>query len=150
MLPLYLLGVIQMFGKKKDKEKKIVVKLYMEKAQVYSGCFDIDYGETEDFNTFHLKTETETVKEYMPRLREEFGTEYVDYQSLDPRNILLLPDVFKYKIKGKEPLWVIQRPNGEVYKIFRGMPPYEELRDAIRQLLIEEGFLNEEQDSDKR
>ena len=129
-----------MFGKKKDG-KKVIVKLYMEKAQVYSGCFDIDYGETEDFATFHLKTETETAKDYMPRLREEFGSELVDLQSLDPRNILLLPDVFKFKIKGKEPLWVIQRPNGEVYKIFRGMPPYEELRDTIKQLLIEEGLI---------
>ncbi len=133
-----------MFGKKKDKKNKITVKLYMEKAQVYSGCFDIDYGETEDFNTFHLKTETETVKEYMPRLREEFGTEHIDYQSLDPRNILFLPDVFKYKIKGKEPLWIIQRSNGEVYKVFRGMPPYEELRDTIKRLLIEEGFFVED------
>lgn len=132
-----------MLGKKQKNTGKIKVRLYIEKAQVYAGCFDIDYGDTEDFNTFHLKVETLTVKEYMPKLREEFGTEHVEYESLDPRNILLLLDVFKYKIKGNEPLWVILRPNGEVYKIFRGMPPYEELREAVRSLLIKEGFMEE-------
>ncbi len=127
--------------RKRDRGKKVVVKLYMEKAQVYAGCFDIDYGDTEDFNSFHLKTETIQVKDYMPRLREEFGTDVLELQSLDPRNILFLPDVFRYKIKGKEPLWVILRPSGEVYKIFRGMPAYDELRDTIKRLLEEEGLL---------
>ena len=132
-----------MFRKRRKDTGKIKVRLYIEKAQVYSSCFDIDYGETEDFDTFHLKTETLTVKEYMPKLREEFGTKYVEYESIDPRNILFLFDVFKYKIKGKEPLWLIIRPNGEVYKMFRGIPSYEELREAVRSLLIEEGFIKE-------
>ena len=133
-----------MFGKKRPNAGKIKVRLYIEKAQVYAGCFDIDYGDTEDFDTFHLKKETLTVKEYMTKLREEFGTEYVEYESIDPRNILFLFDVFKYKIKGKEPLWLILRPNGEVYKMFRGIPSYEELREAVRNLMIEEGFIKEE------
>ena len=133
-----------MFGKKRPNVGKIKVRLYIEKAQVYAGCFDIDYGDTEDFDTFHLKKETLTVKEYMPKLREEFGTEYVEYESIDPRNILVLFDVFKYKIKGKEPLWLILRPNGDVYKMFRGIPSYEELREAVRNLMIEEGFIKEE------
>ena len=80
----------------------------------------------------------------MPRLREEFGTEYVEYESINPRNILFLPNLFKYKIKGNELLWLILRPNGEVYKMFRGIPSYEELREAVRNLMIEEGFIKEE------
>ena len=132
-----------MFGNKRKDIGKIKVRLYIEKAQVYTGCFDIDYGDTEDFNTFHLKTETLTAKEYMPKLHEEFGTEHVEYESIDPRNILFLPDLFKYKIKGNEPLWLILRPNGEVYRIFRGIPSYEELGEAVRNLMIEEGFIKE-------
>jgi len=123
-----------LFGKKKKMDKP-VLKVYIERPQVYASCFDIDYGETDDFLTFHLKDEIEEAKDLLRRIRREFPPDVLEIQSLDPRNILFIGDVFKYKLKGKEPTWIIEWTGEPI--VFRGVPRFEELAGAISAVIEE-------------
>ena len=57
----------------------------------------------------------------------------LEIQSLDPRNILFIGDVFRYKLKGKEPTWIIEWTGEPI--VIRGVPKFEELARTISEVI---------------
>ncbi|MCI7403799.1 MULTISPECIES: hypothetical protein [unclassified Pyramidobacter] len=59
------------------------------------------------------------------KLKEEYGPR-LDINFYDPRCFVFLFDTLRYRLRGDEVTWVL---NGKV--IFRGIPEWENLKDAI-------------------
>lgn len=62
-------------------------------------------------------------------IRETFG-DRVDISVMDPRSIFSFFDLFRYRVRGTDPVWIL---NGR--KAFEGVPSQDELEQSIRELL---------------
>ena len=62
-------------------------------------------------------------------IRETFG-DRVDISVMDPRSIFSFFDLFRYRVRGTDPVWIL---NGK--KTFEGVPSREELQQSIQRLL---------------
>ena len=63
------------------------------------------------------------------KLKEEYGSR-LNINFYDPRCFVFLFDTLRYRLRGDEVTWVL---NGKV--IFRGIPEWEDLKDAIDGIL---------------
>ncbi|WP_198470060.1 hypothetical protein [Acetomicrobium sp. S15 = DSM 107314] len=109
--------------------RRPVLKIFMEKPEIYSCCLPIDYREMEEMETFHLLGEREKVGSLLRRIKREYGDK-IEVELIDPRNVLYFFEIFKYKIRAKEIAWVLDNK-----AIFRGIPSWDELRAALDQAI---------------
>jgi len=114
---------------REENMRRPVLKIFMEKPEIYSCCLPIDYREMEEMETFHLLGEREKVGSLLRRIKREYGDK-IEVELIDPRNVLYFFEIFKYKIRAKEIAWVL---NNKVF--FRGIPLWDELKAALDQAI---------------
>lgn len=107
--------------------RKPVLKIFMEKPEIYSCCLPIDYREMEEMETFHLLGERERVGSHLRKIKREYGDK-IEVELIDPRSVLYFFEIFKYKIRAKEIAWVLDNK-----VIFRDIPSWDELKAALDQ-----------------
>jgi len=81
--------------------------------------------------TFPGAQQRRQVGALLVRLRERFG-DGLRVDLIDPRSLMALGALFRFRLKGTEVAWVWRKK-----LIFRGIPAWEELEKA----LIEEGVV---------
>ena len=105
-----------------------VLKIYVEGPGFDVGCCPVHYGQ-EEMATFPGAQQRRQVGALLVRLRERFG-EGLRVDLIDPRSLMALGALFRFRLKGTEVAWVWRKK-----LIFRGIPAWEELEKA----LIKEG-----------
>ena len=75
------------------------------------------------------KDTTEEIGRLLSGIRETFGNS-VAISVMDPRSIFSFFDLFRYRVRGTDPVWIL---NGK--KTFEGVPSREELQQSIQRLL---------------
>ncbi|UZN22585.1 hypothetical protein GM182_01345 [bacterium 3DAC] len=114
----------------------VLLRVFVEKPIVYSGCGRVPYRKTDDYQFFPSKQALETLKTYLPALKEEFG-DRLRIEVVDPRNILFFFDVLKYGVKGTNSLWVIKDKDGKVVEVYKDTPPIRDIKNILVRLLEE-------------
>ena len=112
---------------REENMRKPVLKIFMEKPEIYSCCLPIDYSEMEEMETFHLLGEREKVGSHLRKIKREYEDK-IEVELIDPRSVLYFFEIFKYKIRAKEIAWVLDNK-----VIFRGIPSWDELKAALDQ-----------------
>ncbi len=75
------------------------------------------------------KDSAEEIGALLSGIRETFG-DRVHISVMDPRSIFSFFDLFRYRVRGTDPVWIL---NGR--KAFEGVPSRDELEQSIRELI---------------
>ncbi|WP_300526541.1 hypothetical protein [Aminiphilus sp.] len=102
-----------------------VLKVYMERPGFGVGCCPIEYGRIE-MESFPMALEMRRVGELLRNVRDHFG-ESVRLELIDPRNVIALKDVFRFRIRSTEVVWIL---DGKL--LLRGIPSsWDDLRRSL-------------------
>ncbi len=117
-----------------------ILKIYVESPGFEVGCCPVVYGR-EEMESFPGAQQRLQVGALMVRLRERFG-DRVRVDLIDPRSLLALVALFRFRLKGTEAAWVWR---GKL--LFRGVPAWAELEQALARELcdVSDEFLVTEQ-----
>ncbi len=107
------------------------LKVFMEQPGFSVGCCDLHYG-AEEMESFPLSHARVGVGRLLVNIRERYGAS-LRVDLIDPRNIISLFDLFRYRVNNKEPVWIL---NGSL--IFRGVPEWETLREKVDLMIGQE------------
>ena len=75
--------------------------------------------------SFPMRADRESAASLLVRLRDAFG-DRIDVDILDPRCTFWIVDLVRFRVKSTEAVWVL---DGTL--LFRGIPDWESLRDAV-------------------
>lgn len=106
------------------------LKVFLEQPGFSVGCVDLEYGE-EEMKSFLLAEERLLVGRLLVNIRGRYG-EKLRVDLMDPRNIMSLFDIFRFRVRSTEPVWIL---DGRL--IFRGVPEWEDLYRAIDRVMDE-------------
>ncbi len=101
-----------------------ILKIYVENPGFEVGCCPVVYGK-EEMASFPGAHQRRQVGELLVRLRERFGDQ-LRIDVIDPRSVLALGALFRFRLKGTEAAWVWRRK-----LLFRGIPSWEDLERAL-------------------
>lgn len=106
----------------------VKLKLIMERSAAggSGGCSTYVPGSEE---TEWRKDSAEEIGALLSGIRETFG-DRVHISVMDPRSIFSFFDLFRYRVRGTDPVWIL---NGR--KAFEGVPARDELERSIQSLL---------------
>ena len=106
----------------------VKLKLIMERSAAggSGGCSTYVPGSEE---TEWRKDSAEEIGALLSGIRETFG-DRVHISVMDPRSIFSFFDLFRYRVRGTDPVWIL---NGR--KAFEGVPSREEIEQSIQRLL---------------
>jgi hypothetical protein len=106
----------------------VKLKLIMERSAAggSGGCSTYVPGSEE---TEWRKDSAEEIGALLSGIRETFG-DRVHISVMDPRSIFSFFDLFRYRVRGTDPVWIL---NGR--KVFEGVPSREEIEQSIQRLL---------------
>ena len=106
----------------------VKLKLIMERSAAggSGGCSTYVPGSEE---TEWRKDSAEEIGALLSGIRETFG-DRVHISIMDPRSIFSFFDLFRYRVRGTDPVWIL---NGR--KVFEGVPSREEIEQSIQRLL---------------
>ena len=106
----------------------VKLKLIMERSAAggSGGCSTYVPGSEE---TEWRKDSAEEIGALLSGIRETFG-DRVHISIMDPRSIFSFFDLFRYRVRGTDPVWIL---NGR--KVFEGVPSRDELEQSIQRLL---------------
>ena len=106
----------------------VKLKLIMERSAAggSGGCSTYVPGSEE---TEWRKDSAEEIGAFLSGIRETFG-DRVHISVMDPRSIFSFFDLFRYRVRGTDPVWIL---NGR--KVFEGVPSREEIEQSIQRLL---------------
>ena len=106
----------------------VKLKLIMERSAAggSGGCSTYVPGSEE---TEWRKDSAEEIGALLSGIRETFG-DRVHISVMDPRSIFSFFDLFRYRVRGTDPVWIL---NGR--KVFEGVPSREEIEKSIQRLL---------------
>ena len=106
----------------------VKLKLIMERSSTggSGGCSTFVPGSEE---TEWRKDTAEEIGALLSGIRETFG-DRVHISVMDPRSIFSFFDLFRYRVRGTDPVWIL---NGR--KVFEGVPSREEIEQSIQRLL---------------
>ncbi|TDY61750.1 hypothetical protein C8D99_105163 [Aminivibrio pyruvatiphilus] len=106
----------------------VKLKLIMERSAAggSGGCSTYVPGSEE---TEWRKDSAEEIGALLSGIRETFG-DRVHISVMDPRSIFSFFDLFRYRVRGTDPVWIL---NGR--KVFEGVPSRDELEQSIQRLL---------------
>ncbi len=113
---------------------KVTLRIFIEKPIVYSGCGRVPFRDS-DYESLPSVGYYRDVSILLREIYDHFQ-ERVNIEVIDPRNILFLWDVIRYRVKATEPTWLIIYGKDVKY-IFRGIPKEEEIEALLRNLLEE-------------
>ena len=107
---------------------QVKLKLIMERSSAggSGACSTYVPGSEE---TEWRKGTAEEIGGLLSGIRETFGDK-VRISVMDPRSIFSFFDLFRYRVRGTDPVWIL---NGK--KAFEGVPSREELQQSIQRLL---------------
>lgn len=107
---------------------QVKLKLIMERSSAggSGACSTYVPGSEE---TEWRKDTAEEIGSLLSGIRETFGDK-VHISVMDPRSIFSFFDLFRYRVRGTDPVWIL---NGK--KTFEGVPSREELQQSIQRLL---------------
>ncbi|MDO9509265.1 MAG: hypothetical protein Q7I97_08035 [Thermovirgaceae bacterium] len=103
---------------------KARLKVFLEQPGFSVGCVNLEYGE-EEMKSFPLAEVRVRVGRLLVNIRERYGAS-LRVDLIDPRNIVSLFGIFRYRVKSTEPVWIL---DGSL--IFRGVPEWEALQNSI-------------------
>ena len=106
----------------------VKLKLIMERSAAggSGGCSTYVPGSEE---TEWRKDSAEEIGALLSGIRETFG-DRVHISVMDSRSIFSFFDLFRYRVRGTDPVWIL---NGR--KVFEGVPSREEIEQSIQRLL---------------
>lgn len=107
---------------------KAHLKVFIEQPGFSVGCVDLEYG-IEEMKSFPLSEDRLKVGRILVSVREKYGNS-LRIDLVDPRNIMSLFDIFRFRVKSTEPAWIL---NGRL--IFRGVPEWDELQEKLDPVL---------------
>lgn len=105
-------------------QKEDRLKVFLEQPGFSVGCCDVHYG-AEEMESFPLSDARVSVGRLLVNIRERYGAR-LRVDLIDPRNVMSLFDLFRYRVKNTEPAWIL---NGSL--IFRGVPEWDDLREKV-------------------
>ncbi|GAB6280976.1 MAG: hypothetical protein STSR0007_11100 [Thermovirga sp.] len=108
--------------------QEVRLKVFLEQPGFSVGCVDLEYG-TEEMKSFPLAEERLMVGRLLVNLRGRYG-ENLRVDLIDPRNIMSLFDIFRFRVRSTEPVWIL---DGGL--IFRGVPEWEDLYRVIDRVM---------------
>jgi len=111
-----------------NRMAQVKLKLIMERSSAggSGACSTYVPGSEE---TEWRKGTAEEIGGLLSGIRETFGDK-VRISVMDPRSIFSIFDLFRYRVRGTDPVWIL---NGK--KAFEGVPSREELQQSIQRLL---------------
>jgi len=111
-----------------NRMAQVKLKLIMERSSAggSGACSTYVPGSEE---TEWRKGTAEEIGGLLSGIRETFGDK-VRISVMDPRSIFSFFDLFRYRVRGTDPVWIL---NGK--KAFEGVPSREELQQSIQRLL---------------
>lgn len=104
------------------------IKVFLEQPGFSVGCIDLDYSE-EEMKSFPLSEKRLQVGRLLVNLRDRYGSA-LRVDLLDPRNIMSLFDIYRFRVKSTEPTWIL---DGSL--IFRGVPDWDDLQRIIDRVM---------------
>lgn len=104
------------------------LKVFLEHPGFSVGCIDLEYSE-EEMKSFPLSEVRLQVGRLLVGLRNRYGSA-LRVDLLDPRNIMSLFDIFRFRVKSTEPAWIL---DGRL--VFRGVPDLNDLQQVIDQVM---------------
>ncbi len=104
------------------------LKIFMEQPGFAVGCVELEYADVE-MESYQVRDERVEVGSILVDLEKDFG-DRIRVDLIDPRNILSLLDVLRFRVRGTEATWVL---NGKL--LARGVPDREYLWNEINRTL---------------
>lgn len=107
------------------------LKVFLEQPGFSVGCIDLEYGE-EEMKSFPLSETRLMVGRLLVSIRDRYK-DALRVDLIDPRNITALFDIFRFRVKSTEPVWIL---DGSL--IFRGVPEWDDLQRSIDLIMDKE------------